>query len=380
MLVEPAGDDRTYEAIINGTAYSVVERVFALYPQESGQIDLSPARFEARVLQNGRITGRKVFESQALEVTVLPAPAPPAEYPNAAWFPARDLQIEEEWSRDAEEVKAGEPLTRHILISALGQLETQIPVIEPPSAEGINVYPDKPDLERRIEAGGIRGERKDQYAMIGVVPGAIELPALVVPWWNVDTLSWEVARLPARIINILPSGDLLPAEPPPTAAQPAGAADAEASPAVPAGGFWRRASEFLAVLWLATLLVWWWSSRPPKKARREVPVPPYKEQARFLKEARKAALAGDAASVRRAMLAWARVQWPDAAPLSIGALAERVSAPLAEELRQLSRGSYGPTEAAWDGQGLARALRSFAVKESQDADGEDILPPLMPAG
>ena len=74
---ELAGDDRSYEAIIDGTAYNVVERVYALYPQESGSIEISPARFEARVLRNGRITGRKVFESEPLSVTILPIPDRP---------------------------------------------------------------------------------------------------------------------------------------------------------------------------------------------------------------------------------------------------------------------------------------------------------------
>ena len=77
-LSELAGDDRSYEAIIDGTAYQVVERVYALYPQESGEIEISPARFEARVLRDGRITGRKVYESEPQSVTVLPVPAPPA--------------------------------------------------------------------------------------------------------------------------------------------------------------------------------------------------------------------------------------------------------------------------------------------------------------
>ena len=53
VLLELAGDDRSYEAVINGTAYGVIERVIAIYPQESGEIQLSPARFEARVLRNG---------------------------------------------------------------------------------------------------------------------------------------------------------------------------------------------------------------------------------------------------------------------------------------------------------------------------------------
>ena len=52
-LVELAGDERQYEAVLNGRAYNVIERVIALYPQESGEIQISPARFEARVLRDG---------------------------------------------------------------------------------------------------------------------------------------------------------------------------------------------------------------------------------------------------------------------------------------------------------------------------------------
>ena len=86
--------------MLDGKAYNVVERVVAIYPQESGQISITPARFEARVLRDGRITGRKVFESDAHTITILPIPAPPADYPDAVWLPARDVAIGEEWSRD----------------------------------------------------------------------------------------------------------------------------------------------------------------------------------------------------------------------------------------------------------------------------------------
>ena len=83
-------------------------------------------------MRNGRITGRKVFESEPLTISVQPIPPRPAQFPNAVWLPARDLQLFEDWSREAEEIKAGEPLTRHVTISALGQLETQIPALETP--------------------------------------------------------------------------------------------------------------------------------------------------------------------------------------------------------------------------------------------------------
>ena len=380
VLVELAGDDRNYEAIIDGTPYSVVERVFALYPQESGEIQLSPARFEARVLRNGRITGRKVYESESRSITVRPVPPPPVDYPDAAWLPAKDLQLTEDWSRDDEEIVAGEPLTRHITVSALGQLETQIPELKPPTVNGLNIYPDKPELSRRVESGGIRGIRRDQYALIGVAAGTVVLPALELPWWNVHSGEWQVARLPERSITILAS-----AEPPMpesvTTASGVSESGAESEIVPVPSGYWRRVSALLAGLWLLTLIVWWWSSgsTPGRKPREPEPIPLHKQQARKLKSARRAALAGDAAAVREAVLEWGKLQWPDDAPRSIGVLALRVSSPLVEELQELSTLSYGPQGGDWNGEALAKALRSFAVLSDSDDKSKEILPPLLPA-
>ena len=350
VLLELAGDDRSYEAVINGTPYGVIERVIAIFPQESGEIQLSPARFEARVLRNGRITGRKIYESEPITVTVLPTPPMPADYPDAVWLPARDLQLTEDWSRDADSIEAGEPLTRHVTVSALGQLETQIPAIEPPLADGMNVYPDKPELSRQIEPGGIRGIRKDQYALIGVAAGSVVLPALELPWWNVDAGKWEVATLPERTIEVVASG-LPPLEVPPA---PQAAADPELAEPVTTtvqSDFWRRVSEILAALLVLTLFAWWWSLRPKSATREPEPIPIHKQQSKCLKTARKAALAGDAATVRGALIDWGKLQWPEQPPRSI----------------------------EWNGAALAKSLRSFAVLKDDHAAAAEVLPPLAPS-
>ena len=377
-LSELAGDDRSYEAIIDGTAYQVVERVYALYPQESGEIEISPARFEARVLRDGRITGRKMYESESQSVTVFPVPEPPVDYEDAVWLPARSLQLFEDWSAQTDEIQAGEPLTRHITTSVLGQLETQIPALDPPSVAGINVYPDKPELSRRIESGGIRGVRKDQYALIATGDGAVVLPALEVPWWNIATGEWQVARLPERSINILPSGEPAPAEPEAAAVPAEENSEAVATTAAP-DRFWRSTSELLAAVWLVTLLAWWWSSRPKRQPEKVAPTPVHKLQARQLRAARKAAVAGDSAGARQAMISWGSLQWPDDAPRSIGVIARRVSSPLADELRKLSSLSYGPQSGEWDGEALASAIRSFSVLKDETVEKGEFLPPLMPA-
>ncbi len=380
VLVEDAGGERTYEAILNGRAYNVVERSYALFPQESGTISISPARFEARVLRDGRITGRKVFESESATIAVNPIPAPPPGRPDAAWLPARDVTIVDNWSREPDELKAGEPISRNVTVSALGQLETQIPVTAPPTADGVNIYPDKPVLRRQLEAEGIRGIRTDQYAMIAVNAGVVTLPALEIPWYDVVADEWRIARLPERSVTISPSPDAIqdPGPVEPVKVEPTEVTAASGTQPGPSG-IWRRVSEVLAIGWLLTVVAWWWSTRPRRKAREPAPVPIHRQQAQQLKAARKAALDNDGRGVRQALLEWARLQWPERPPRSIGEVAQRVSEPLSSELRRLSKVSYGPDGYGWDGKTMAKAIRTFAVIDDTDDDGgSEPLPPLMP--
>ena len=380
VLIEVAGEERSYESILNGKAYNVVERVYAIFPQQSGEIAIAPARFEARVLRDGRITGRKIFESEAVNVTVNPIPPPPDGFPDAVWFPARDVTLSEDWSRAPDRLPAGEPITRHITVSALGQLSTQIPVIDPAVADTIKIYPDKPELRDTAEASGIRAVRKDQYAMIGIAPGEVELPELQLPWWNINVGEWQLASLPGTSISILPSANAA-VLPPVETEKPAPRQDANASAnLVGQSSFWRRVSEALGGIWLLTVAAWWWSRRPVSHAPKEPAPPPiYKQQAKFLKTARKAAKAADGPGIRAALLSWGRLEWPEDAPLNIGDLANRVAMPLSAQLEGLCRADYGPQKDSFDGEALAKSLRTISVlQEQKEQRPTDVLPPLMP--
>ncbi len=380
VLVEVAGDERSYDALLNGKAYNVVERVYALFPQESGELSVAPVRFEARVLRDGRITGRKVFRSESVTVNVRPIPPPPANYPDAAWLPARKVELQEDWSRVVEDLPAGEPITRHITVTALGQISTQIPVIEPAHSDALKLYPDKPELKDSMVSQGILAERSEQYAMIGVRPGPVELPPVELPWWDITASEWKVATLPARTLTILPSIDAQPQQPEAVPAEEPAATRYLDDP------FWRRISEGLAVLWLLTVCGWWYSSRRPQRDHvREAPqVPLHKQQARLLKNVRKAAREGRQDATRQALLEWAKLEWPGNPPRSIGLIAKRVASPAREELEALSAASYGPgAEGRWDGAALDKALRTIASVQTSSRKAQqdhDVLPPLMPAG
>lgn len=374
-LMEVASEEKNYESLLNGKPYNVIERVYAFFPQESGELQISPARFEARILRDGRITGRKVFKSEPLTVLVHPIPPPPADYPHAAWFPAKAVELTQEWSRALDGLPAGEPITRHVTVVASGQLQTQIPVIDITGIDGVRVYPDKPELRTVAGPAGVRALRRDQYALIGSVPGDVAIPQLNLPWWSVDKGEWQVASLPAATLTILPSPNavVVPpmeiAEPPPP------------SPAavVVHSEFWKMVSGVLAVVWLLTL-VFWRSGRvaAPRKGKEPPVVPIHKQQARCLKTARKAALASDAPALKSALLQWGRLQWPGDSPRNIGDLANRVSMPLSIELNKMCSASYG-VGGEWDGESIAKALRSFAVlSEDETVAPVTDLPPLAP--
>jgi hypothetical protein len=104
----------------------------------------------------------------------------------------------------------------------------------------------------------------------------------------------------------------------------------------------------------------------------------HKRQSKLLKTARKAARDGDGAGVKVALVEWAALEWPDDAPRSIGGLSRRVSDDLASELKALSSLSYGPNPGDFDGEALAKAIRSFSVVETENAESSEALPPLMP--
>ena len=145
--------------------------------------------------------------------------------------------------------------------------------------------------------------------------------------------------------------------------------------------FWRRVSEALGVVWFLTVVAWWWSRRPASRAAKEPAPPPiYKQQAKHLKAARKAAKAGDGAAIRSALLEWGRLEWPHDAPLNIGNLAGRVAMPLSVQLEQLCRADYGRERTSFDGEALAKSLRSISIlQDEKERRATDSLPPLMPA-
>ena len=385
-LVERLGDDSSFQTIRNGQAYTVIERRYAVYPQKSGQFSSAPVVFEGDVIEGGgglfsfdpfgQSSRYLRLRSNTVAFSIKPIPAGSSA---GDWLPAGKLQLSEQWSANPQKLTVGEPITRTLTLTAKGLTASQLPALGRQSIAGLRLYPDQPALKDQPDGDGITGRREQKIAIIPTRPGNIELPAIELKWWNVTTDREEVARLPARNIDVLPaSGKSMVGTPPPagtTAApvvtlQPAAAAGA-------ASTWWPWLSLLLGCGWLATLFAWWWQARskPSLAGADAAAAETLRQLERRLKSG---CLTDDAAQAKTALLAWAKRRWPERPPASLDALARLCEPALAEALRELEHALYARNGASWKGDKLWRLFgRHGSVAAAPVAPGRtEYLEPL----
>lgn len=370
-LVKPLQGDRQFVQERNGRRYDVVERSYLIYPQESGEVTVQPVRVTAQVLERaaslfemfGRAVKTRRVDSAPVTLTVRPVPeAFPA---GAHWLPARRVRLNELWAPDSGPVKVGEPMSRTLSLWASGVTSGQLPTLVPGTIAGLRQYPDQPQLQDSLQAGEQHAVRQEKIAYVADRTGTREIPALAIPWWNTNTDALEYAKLPARGMEIeaLPTAEQIAPAPP---SVPDRAVDAAGTaPASPQGSLswrdwpgWFGVAVFALMGWLATTL-WLLGRAPGKKPARATPESESTAAVsapQALALVRAACAADDAAAAQRALLVWAVAVWSAEAPLTLGALAQRVDEPLKTPLAGLDRACHGSAGNRWQGATLAQAL------------------------
>lgn len=405
-VVELLGKDRSYDLERDGVRWSVIERSFAVFPQQSGTLRIDPVVFEGQVVEGtssyndpfgSRIVTRRL-ESQPVTIEVAPVPADATGRP---WLPSRRLQLHEVWSDDPPEFEVGKPLTRTLAVLADGLMGSQLPELAPPLPDGLKQYPEAPVLDDLTGEEGIIGQRQEKMVVVATRAGRYTLPPVEIPWWNTQTNQLEVARLPAREVEVRPApagtpapGQAAPAVSPApgTPAQPPGTAASQTAPPVapvapaasPAEGAaalpqaegwagWPWLAAALGLGWLATGAAWWRSRPRPGSA------PGPARPGRFRTDRLRAACrSGEATAAKEALLTWAGETWPDRVPASLGELARRLPEPLAEAVRTLNQALYRPGEAWREGEQLWQAFQAQPALTGTAPARPSLLQPLQP--
>jgi hypothetical protein len=381
------GKDLSYDTRRGGRSYHVLERRYALVPQQAGHIQIPAANFQGNAIDPydpNSFFGATSNVSASAPPIFLDVQATPSNWGNQAWLPARALSLAMEgWPTAQQSVRVGQPLNLTMTLQATGLSDDALPALSLPSLDGATVYPDKPVSHNHVDGPWIIGQRQQAFAIVPDRPGTLTIPASTVAWWNVLTDQREVAQIPAHAITVLPAvgGSAVQPSTPPAAASISTAPAASGASSVTASSTpWRWIALGSLALWLLSVLAWWWSRRR-RHATDTGPAPVTITTARQAQLAFLAAARGsDVAAKVRCLLAWARAERPGIQHL--GELsAALVDATQRAAIGNLQERHYASVPGSFDDNDIDVAgvfKRGFAWRDATPEESAGVLPPLYP--
>ncbi len=387
----PLGENRQFTTEVEGVEYVVTEGRYAIFPQQSGDLIIPPLVLTAEVSdqpQNAnpffrlqRTTTRRV-KSEALKIQVKGIPV---EFSGKDWLAASQLELSETWSDEALQAEVGQPLTRTLTLRAAGLLKSQLPELQQGlNDDNISSYADQAVLAEKPFINGVSALREQKFAIIATRPGVYTLPAIELPWFNTQTGEMQLARIPARRLQVVASSAAVNpgtvATPDEVNIEPAGAV----LPGRPVNGesrtllFWQLLSGILASICLFGSYYIWRLRKLKAAVSEQTAIAAQDMKMRsLLKGIKQACVDNRPDDVRKALLKWSELYYSDP---TLATLHRHCSPLLCEQLKLLERTLYSPAQGAgtWQGQAFWRAFKDNkdAVRHSQSTPGP--LPELYP--
>ncbi|MDA0805565.1 MAG: BatD family protein [Proteobacteria bacterium] len=211
------GSPNQYERLIDGERFGVYEKRYVIFPQRSGPLEIPDILFRGEVTDGSsnfvfrNMNTRRVtafIEGTTIEVKERPATVPRGE----DWLPVTGLTLEETWSGDINALKVGDSVVRTLILRAEGLDGAVLPPFSPQKIDGLNLYPDPADISRTFVDGSIVGTRVETSTYVALEAGTIEVPALEIPWWDINADSARTTTLPATRFEVATVEGVLPSE------------------------------------------------------------------------------------------------------------------------------------------------------------------------
>lgn len=380
-IIEKLTEDKNYNTEINGVAYVVTERKYAIFPQKSGVATIKPLTLSAQIVANSRTRFNGFFSrqnsrtkrvmSKAITVDVQPAPA---KFTANRWIPSEQLYIEQKWSGNVANMKVGEPLTRTLTILAKGTTVAQLPELHHETdLKQIKTYPDQPVLKEQKNADGMIAFREEKIAYIPSTSGDVTLAAIEIPWFNTQTQTMETARIPEQTLSAIASAKApATAEILPLPVQTSNSVTSS-EPVIQTveNKLWMWIALFFAFAWLITLFFLL------KKSSVKQPKPILDKKASTLKDSvnalKLACVDNNQSAAKDALLAWGKIKFNST---NLTEIAVRSEARLRDEIYLLNQTLYANSSEPWQGKKLFQTFTENNARDKVSNKIDDQLEPL----
>ena len=364
-IVEKIGDDKRYQTNRNGARYIVVERQYAIFPQQSGQLTINPVEFNGQLVSQRRsffdITpfnniSRRIL-SKKINIDIKPMPA---VFANKHWLPSSEVKLQDSWPENTE-FKVGEPVTRTISLLAAGLTASQLPEIAAGTIDNIKQYPDQPTMNNLKDKNGIVGIREEKIAYIPTQAGELTLPEINIPWWNTQTGKLQYARIEAKRIKVsagaVSNQSFAPVETPELATEQ----NLDVNQTESSSPAWIYLTLFFALLWLATLSLLLKQKKQKTSTATFTEHKPEKKSAKNLsKKLASACHQNNAELCKNILIDWGQQQWPEKSIRSLGDITVLLEEDAFKyQIGVLNQALYANSTEQWQADALLSAFEKY---------------------
>mgnify|MGYP003384726483 CR=1 FL=1 len=209
--IEQIDKDQESDGIVNGKRYRIIERTYAITPEQSGELTIETPMFSGDIMvQSQRRSGFLSFGEtkpvnvlgDTLALNVRPIPSSYPVDASNSWLPSELLTLHQEWQPQLNEFKVGEPITRTITLTAAGLGKAQLPKIVMDAPAGLKIYPDQAEVHSNLTKERLISQKRQNFALVASRAGEYVLPKMTIAWWNTVTNKYQQAILPAQTITV----------------------------------------------------------------------------------------------------------------------------------------------------------------------------------
>jgi len=352
----------TYKTVEDGKKQVITEIMYAVIPDKSGILTIPQLRYQGDQKTGSALNrnfgnfgnfgnifktrGQRIYSmSKSQTVQVMPLPIQNKGW----WLPAKNLEISEKWQPELPVFRVGEPVTRTLTIIAEGVTGNQIPELSFNYPDSIKGYADQPQIETEHTADGLRGIRKEKWALIPNRNGIITLPKISVSWWDVTNNNLRTVVIPSKEIQVKTAVGIVKDKMTPEVTneivkENTGIIAQESADVIKSSMLWKILAILFALLWAGTLLIWFFNRN--KKDYREIKIENNIEgdQQINIKTAVKnvgnALRIGEPVAVQDALIKWGNSVWFDDPPQGLEQIGDRIPE-LKKGIKSLNSVLYG---------------------------------------
>ena len=288
--VEPIGESKQFQDVINGQEVTVVQQSFHISSQQAGQFQLQgPKLTGAVVYSTNNSSTTRLFQLdtpvETLDVTVKELP----KGYQGEWLPTSNFKLIQQWSdsqgneltnntdlsndkKQSVEMEAGDSLTRTITMTASNLTQHQLPKLNITYPKSVRVYEEKPQFGTTQSGDAVVVYKQ---VLIPKESGSISLPDVSQAWFNTGSQSQETSKALGLELSVQASERASSSSPAPVMETPT----QQASPTIVTvenPGMWPYLTALFAALWVISSAVtfYFWSRRgtavkPKQKDERQ---------------------------------------------------------------------------------------------------------------